>query len=48
MTPTTAVQLQKWLEERKLYPYYAAGDAHWHISGIADQTAARFARDHRL
>jgi cytochrome c oxidase assembly factor CtaG len=23
-----------------LYPYYAAGDAHWHISQLADQTAA--------
>jgi putative membrane protein len=22
------------------YPYYARGDAHWHISGLADQTAA--------
>lgn len=22
------------------YPYYAHGDAHWHISGLADQTAA--------
>jgi putative membrane protein len=23
-----------------LYPYYASGDAHWHISQLADQTAA--------
>ncbi len=22
------------------YPYYARGDAHWHISGLADQTTA--------
>jgi putative membrane protein len=22
------------------YPYYRAGDAHWHISMLADQTAA--------
>jgi putative membrane protein len=23
-----------------LYPYYHAGDAHWHISSMADQVAA--------
>ena len=35
MTPSTAVELQTWLEERKLYPYYAAANGSEPYDGYA-------------
>ena len=35
MTPSTATELQKWLEGRKLYPYYAAADGTEPYDGYA-------------
>ena len=35
VTPSSAIELQKWLEDRQLYPYYAAADGTEPYDGYA-------------